>query len=190
MATCNEPAHEHYDAVRKWASRLLIVVGIGLIAWQGTVATRLTEQANKERERTEIVIASQSAATVMCDSTHRITLVNPAAERLFGYTHDEMIGKPVEILMPAELKASHAKAIAEATKRAETMPGNWLLRKDLDAAALHRDGHEIPVQMEIRTIKYGGSVEFIASIRKRDGVPAIEFQKLPPLPLPQGQSAK
>jgi PAS domain S-box-containing protein len=52
-------------------------------------------------------------AVVVADaSSGRIVLWNPAAETMFGYSVDEALGMPVEILIPAELRGRHRHGLA------------------------------------------------------------------------------
>ena len=46
------------------------------------------------------ILDSAVAAILAIDSVGRIQSVNPAAERMFGYSADEMLGQPINMLMP------------------------------------------------------------------------------------------
>lgn len=46
---------------------------------------------------------------VIVDGKGRIVLANGLAERLFGYPHDELLGRPAEDLVPAALRERHAQ---------------------------------------------------------------------------------
>jgi PAS domain-containing protein len=73
----------------------------------------------QNRLMTALAVAEQAAARfrglleaapeamVCVDGNGRITLVNAQAERLFGYGRDEMVGQPVEILVPGQLRDLH-----------------------------------------------------------------------------------
>src|SRR5437660_816992 len=61
----------------------------------------------------EQLFRAVSDAVVVGDvRSGRILLWNPAAERLFGYTADEAIGLPLEVLVPDALKARHRSGLA------------------------------------------------------------------------------
>jgi PAS domain S-box-containing protein len=73
----------------------------------------------------------------------RIELVNAATERLFGYARDELLGQPVEMLLPERLRAGHVAHRAASLTR----PRGEATRASLDAFGLRRDGREFPVEI-------------------------------------------
>jgi len=71
-----------------------------------------------ERKQAEIALEASEAkfagileiagdAILSIDANRRITLFNAAAERLFGYSRDEMLGHSIDILIPARFRAAH-----------------------------------------------------------------------------------
>src|SRR5688572_4283603 len=48
-------------------------------------------------------------AIVIADATGQIVIANHQAERLFGYAHDELLGHPIELLIPERLHALHVR---------------------------------------------------------------------------------
>ena len=51
-------------------------------------------------------------AIVSIDANRRITLFNAAAEQLFGYSRSEMVGQPIDVLIPTRFRAAHQQHIA------------------------------------------------------------------------------
>src|SRR3546814_8325852 len=60
-----------------------------------------------EEQRLRLVIEATPNALIMADGRGVITLVNSQAERLFGYLRSEMLGKPVELLIPERFRNAH-----------------------------------------------------------------------------------
>src|SRR3569832_1319429 len=60
--------------------------------------------------RLTAIIESAPMAIVMIDAAGRIVLTNKEAEVLFGYHRDELLGQPVDLLVPVEFRASHPAA--------------------------------------------------------------------------------
>jgi PAS domain S-box-containing protein len=53
------------------------------------------------------VVESAPNAIVMSGPTGRIEMVNAQTERVFGYTRDELLGKPIEMLVPERYRPNH-----------------------------------------------------------------------------------
>jgi two-component system sensor kinase FixL len=97
------------------------------------------------------LLAASTDATVIIDDVGRIVLANPALERLFGYAHDELLGAPIEVLLPARFKHAHGGQRNDYFKqpRARSMGSNAAL------FGLHRDGREFPVEVSLSPLKTG-----------------------------------
>ncbi|MBV8232736.1 MAG: PAS domain S-box protein, partial [Planctomycetaceae bacterium] len=76
----------------------------GHIIGASKVARDITERIRAE-EKFHLVVESAPNAMVMVDRTGRIVLVNAQTEELFGYRRDELLGQPVELLVPERFRA-------------------------------------------------------------------------------------
>jgi len=86
---------------------------------------------------------------MVTDQTGRIVLVNPAAEELSGYRREELMGQPIEILVPERFRERHLKlrdgyAAERGTRRMFAGPGIYFLRKD---------GTEVEVEIGLNPIE-------------------------------------
>ena len=155
------------------SSAMLFIILLAILAigyWAN--ATHEAELAainarDMQARRAELIVQSSPVPTIMCGNKAVVTVVNPAAEALFGYTADELIGKPIEILVPPELRYDHSKVFDIARKKAQACPEERyaMFRDGLRSVGMHRSGERIPVILSIRVIKYGDDIEFIANIR-------------------------
>lgn len=95
-------------------------VWLGLVATAAVIAcliyrthVRRTEMEQTARvaiaggTRFRALLEAAPDATITVAEDGRITLVNSQTETLFGYSRTELIGQPIEILMPDELRAAH-----------------------------------------------------------------------------------
>ncbi|MBI3562042.1 MAG: PAS domain S-box protein [Gammaproteobacteria bacterium] len=104
------------------------------------------------------VVESSPSAMVMVDSDGSIVLVNTQTERVFGYPRVELIGKPVELLVPERSHNQHR----EYRKKFLTMPESRPMRVGRDLYGRRKDGSEFPVEIGLNLIQ-SGSVSFVLS---------------------------
>ena len=131
---------------------------------------RVAEAALRTSEATgQALLESVTEGILLIDASGWITLVNAAAERMFGYDHDELLGQTLEVLLPERIRAAHVKHRA----RYVTEPRLGPIGIGLDRAGRRKDGTEFPVE-----ISYVGSSEnvdaiaFITDISERKRVEA------------------
>jgi PAS domain S-box-containing protein len=82
---------------------------------------------------------------ILTNGKGNIALVNPAAERLFGYQSSELVGQPIEILIPEKVKPHH-KELREGFYR---NPSNRVMGHGRDLRGRKKDGTEIPLEVSL-----------------------------------------
>ena len=96
---------------------------------------------------------------ITMDATGRVQEFNPAAERVFGFTRSEAVGKELaELIIPPRLRERHRKGLARYLKTGE----GPLIGKLIEIEALRRDGSEIMVALAINATQVNGSPIFTA----------------------------
>jgi len=80
------------------------------------------ETLGEAAARWRFLIESAPDAMLAADEEGKIVLLNAQAERLFGYTRQQLIGKPVEALMPRRFRTRHAQKRAAYLLDARTRP--------------------------------------------------------------------
>lgn len=190
------PANDDTEsrAVRRrlaWALRIILVA---VIIWQGMKfsatreardeAERLQAEAEVDRDRqlrrVELIILSAPVALIMCDEDQRIIVYNPEAKEMFGWEQDELIGKSADVLLPEEMIEQHQTAFIQHIDRVRESDEDFMMqRTGIKSHARHKNGTLIPVEVAIRVIKYGETVEFIASIRHQHERPKISVKPIP-----------
>jgi PAS domain S-box-containing protein len=91
----------------------------------------------------------------------RIALVNQQTERLFGYSREELLGTPVECLLPKRFHAHHVGHRAAYFEQ----PGTRPMGAGLELHGLRRDGTEFPAEISLSSIDSGGQAMAIAAVR-------------------------
>jgi protein-histidine pros-kinase len=100
-------------------------------------------------------------AIVIVDQSGRIVIVNERTEQLFGYTRDELIGRPVEMLIPETLRGKHPSHRADYFAEPRVRP----MGLGLELAGLRKDGTEFPVGVSLGPIRIGGQLLVSSAIR-------------------------
>ncbi|MBL8483948.1 MAG: PAS domain S-box protein, partial [Rhodocyclaceae bacterium] len=123
------------------------------------------ERANQRIARREAqvrkVLQAMPNALVVADGNGRIVELNAGLETMFGYTRDQLIGQAVEMLIPEPHRAVHLSHRAGYLAEPHPRP----MGADIDLRALHRDGHEFPVEIGLAPVPAeDGSTLVLASI--------------------------
>ncbi len=100
-------------------------------------------------------------ALVIVGADGVIETATAASQSLFGYAPEELVGRPVEILLPARLRQRHVGLRDGYLEGPEVRP----MGADLDLRALHRDGTEIPVDVSLVPTSVDGRLRVGAFVR-------------------------
>ena len=99
-------------------------------------------------ERLRFVVEAAPNAMIMVKSDGAIILVNPQTERLFGYSREELIGQPVDILVPERFRGSHPAHRTEFFVAPQARP----MGAGRDLFARRKDGSEVLVEIGLNPI--------------------------------------
>jgi two-component system CheB/CheR fusion protein len=108
----------------------------------------------------QTMVESAPQAIVMVDEAGRVVLANQQAERTFLYEPGEMVGLPLQQLLPERLRESHERQRAGYMTKPETRP----MGRDRKLLALRKDGVEIATEIGLSTIRVGGETCVMALI--------------------------
>lgn len=132
------------------------------------ISTDITEHRRAEaallasEQRNRLIVDSALDAVVTINSGGVITGWNGQAEKTFGWTQDEAMARPVdEIILPERFRAAHRAGLARYLATGEAR----VLNQRIELEALHRDGHEFPVELSITPVRMGEAIAFTAFVR-------------------------
>jgi PAS domain S-box-containing protein len=104
-------------------------------------------------QKLRAVVESAPVAMILIDPEGRIELANRLATAIFGYSAEELSGRPAEILMPDRVKNLYGQRREELLSKSDRtqigMSGNLY--------GLRKDGREVPVEIVTNVIELGGS---------------------------------
>lgn len=136
------------DRVHLLGVLLLIVVGAGTMAIRGLVKPLVSEVVAAER-RTNAILESSNDAFIGINQAGKVTQWNGEAERTFGWSADQAIGKDLgELIIPDEQRAAHAAGLGHF---ANTGTGPVINRR-VEVAATHRDGHRMAIELSVAAL--------------------------------------
>ena len=108
------------------------------------------------------VVALAADAIICLDAQHRITLFNDGAAQIFGYTADEMIGQPLDRLMPARYRADHARHVAQFARAGEA---SRRMGERAEVFGVRRNGEEFPAEAAISRVDSPDGTVFSVVLR-------------------------
>lgn len=171
---------------RSWQAWGLLAVGLSLTALlEMLLLVMLARQSRVEElvnSRTaELQQAEQSFrgllesapdAMVMIDDRGCIELINRQTEVLFGYSRAELIGQPIERLVPERYRAAHGGHRRGFFGDPRTRP----MGAGLDLRAQRRDGSEFPVEISLASVAIGTRRNALAAVRDISERSAVQRQ--------------
>ena len=111
---------------------------------------------------------------ILTDQSGNIILINPAAERIFGYCFNEIEGKSIEILIPDRSRPNHHQLRAGFYHH----PQNRVMGQGRDLYARKKDGTDIPVEVSLSHYQRDNEVFVIAFVVDITGRKEIEHNML------------
>jgi PAS domain S-box-containing protein len=155
------PASEIDDAFWK-AERPLAYIALVFLVLSltvGIVIASLYRKLRNSEDHTRQIITTATDAFIAIDLHGAVTDWNPKAEELFGWSRAEAVGQKLhETIVPPQYRESHLLGL----KRFQATGEGPVLNKRLELSALHRDGHEFPVELSISHSEKNGQDHFNA----------------------------
>lgn len=131
---------------------------------------RAEKLLKESEERFRSVTESAVDAIVTSDSDGNIISWNKSAQNIFGYAEEEILGKPLALLMPERYRDAHRGGMERLALTGES----HLIGKTVELNGLRKDGGEFPVELSIATWKrgekafFGGIMRDITERRKAE----------------------
>lgn len=122
----------------------------------------LEDNPHLDLERFREIVQYAHDAIISIDSSENIVLFNQAASRIFGYTNEEIIGRPLSELIPVETRKKHSGYVVEFADAPDT---SRHMRLRTPVLALRKNGSEFAASITISKHRVGHDLEMTAIVR-------------------------
>ncbi len=160
VGTSRDVEIQRKDNSRVWANLSLSKVKHG-----GAISyTAFVKDITKERESRERITQTLEQAldaVVTIDNDNIVTFFNAAAERLWGYTREEVVGENVKMLVPDEIRAGHDDLV-----NANRTTGNdKIVGTSRDVEIQRKEGNRIWANLSLSKVNVGGQISYTAFVK-------------------------
>ena len=138
------------------------MIGVVLIFRDVTEQRRTEREVRQSEARKSAILETALDCIITMDHEGNVVEFNPAAEKTFGYSRDQVIGQELgKFIIPPPLRERHRTGMAHYLATGE----GPVLGKRLELPALRADGTEFPVELAITRIPTDGPPLFTAYLR-------------------------
>lgn len=123
---------------------------------------RLEEELRLSEERLQGIITLAQDAIITADQDMRITLFNPAAERLFGYEAAAICGRSLDLLLPPEVHATHAAHMKAFERSSDT---SRPMSARTEVYGMTAGGRRFPAEVSIAKLAHSSGILYTAVVR-------------------------
>ncbi len=167
--------------VGSYAAVLLVLYGL-LAAWMTRVvqgrasaladaATARAEadaarQVQQVQERCRLIVEGATIGLLVVDKDARITLANPALLHMFGYASGELLGKPLDCILPEDARARHGQQLNAYLNNPKARP----MGAGLELRGQRKDGSVFPIEVSLSPFVENGELfvdAFVVDISER-----------------------
>jgi polar amino acid transport system substrate-binding protein len=138
---------------------ILTVIIAPFIWW--LIVRPLRSIAVAENGRAEDIVANAIDGIISINEQGLVESFNPAAERIFGYSAEEMIGRNITRLMPSPYKEAHDKYIRDYLRKGEKR----IFCRGREFEGVRKDGTRFPLEITVSEVRYGDRWLFTGILR-------------------------
>ncbi len=122
---------------------------------------KVEKKLKQSEERFRSIAETAGDAVISMDNRGRVIFWNKAAESIFGYGLDEVLNKPVTVIIPERFKKNHMEGVDRVVSKGRSA----LAGKAFESLALRKDGSRFPVEISLGCWKKERDTFFSAIVR-------------------------
>ena len=140
---------------------LFVFFVVGTLYWNRKLS--IAKKAVDESEiKTRSIVDNSQDALIVIDTDSKIVMWNNAATTIFGFIHDEMIGKSVDSIIPSSFKKLHFEGVSRVRSGGKQ---NLIGKGAIEIEGVKKDGSIIPIDLTLNTYIINSERFFSANIR-------------------------
>lgn len=142
-----------FGALAAWLAQALVGrTQAKVAAAQAQAETRIANRLYEAQKRFRLVVEANANGLLVVDDKGVIQMANPALERMFGYDRGELIGQPMEVLVPEPERAGHERMRAGYMRAPEARP----MGAGRDLTGQRKDGSRVPIEISLSSFVEDG----------------------------------
>ena len=156
--TCLTPGGTTISMIRVWSKAVetVLVVEISLPRQEGASEVDVLRHCFAD------LLDTAGDAILSIDAGQNIVLFNRQAETLFGFSSAEILGRPLSVLLPHDMREKHKAHVAAFTSERQR---SRLMSQRTEIRGVRKDGSSFPAEASIAKFEFGGSFVYTAVVR-------------------------
>jgi len=122
-----------------------LAMAFGTLIAIALVNSRSMDALMRSEERFRSVVETATDAIICTDGSGAIIFCNEAAQRIFGYHFEEVLGKPASVLLPERSQRAFQAALRRFANTGKVMP----VSRTIEITGRHKDGSELPLEFSL-----------------------------------------
>jgi PAS domain S-box-containing protein len=156
-----------YGVIAAWLARAVVgrAAAVANVA-KAKAEAEAAQAVHQAQERFRLLVEANTNGLLAADKDRRIVLVNPALANMFGYAREELLGQPLEILLPESAAPMHAQHFAAFIRNPVSRP----MGSGRELYGRRKDGSLFSIEISLSPFYENGEIfvdAFVADISER-----------------------
>ncbi|MDX1410558.1 MAG: PAS domain S-box protein, partial [Nitrospirales bacterium] len=132
-----------------------------MVKFLGELAHKWPPSLVASEDRFRAIVEAAEDAIILSDKKGNILSWNSAAQKMFGYAQEEIVGKPLTLLMPSRYREAHQQGIERAQLTGELR----VVGRTVEFHGLNNNGEEFPIELSLSRSEFTGEIFYCGIIR-------------------------